>query len=251
MTSIETKIRRLLAIAEDRAASPAERELAMQRATTLMARHSITSLADDIDEDDRCGEQITTAEIRISGGVTTPSLALTHGIHRIVLAGGGSTHYGDFRHTIGDPGIVLQVVAARADLEWLKPLASAYMVSAAAGWTNWRKANGRRYKPMKDKTRRRTRDGYLIAYAAGVADRIRTTRQQTLDEQTVAGNTGTALAVRDRAQRVSDYMDTLDLRDGAELDLDERAQAAGRADGWASGLGTPTQHNTLQGASEP
>lgn len=40
MSAQETIIR-LLAIAEDQAASPAERELAMQRATTLMAHHTI------------------------------------------------------------------------------------------------------------------------------------------------------------------------------------------------------------------
>ncbi|CED92440.1 DUF2786 domain-containing protein [Actinomyces succiniciruminis] len=248
MSNIETQIRRLLAIAEDRAASPAERELAMQRATTLMARHSITSLPDDTDDGDSREEEITTAEIRIPGGTTTASRALSNAINRIARAANANTYYTDYRRRTGDPGIVLHVVAARADLEWLKPLASAYMVQAAAGWTNWRTNNPRRWKPMKDKTRRRVRDGYLTAYADGIADRIRTTRQQTLDEQTTAGNTGTALAVRDRAQRVSDYMDALDLRDGAELDLDERAQAAGRADGWNSGLGNPTQHNTLRGA---
>lgn len=44
MSAVTDTIRKLLAIAEDPSASPHEREVAANRAATLMARHAITSL---------------------------------------------------------------------------------------------------------------------------------------------------------------------------------------------------------------
>lgn len=41
---LREQVRQLLALADDPAASPSEREIAMTRASILMARHSITSL---------------------------------------------------------------------------------------------------------------------------------------------------------------------------------------------------------------
>ncbi|QKD79454.1 DUF2786 domain-containing protein [Actinomyces marmotae] len=70
-------IRRLLAIAGDEAASPAERELAMERATVLMARHSITGLTDDPDARSR---EVATRSFTVAGGTSTASLALAYGI---------------------------------------------------------------------------------------------------------------------------------------------------------------------------
>lgn len=66
---LHRQVRALLAIAEDPAASPAERDTAMRRATTLMARHSITTL----DPTTATTEEITTRTITIPGGTSTPA----------------------------------------------------------------------------------------------------------------------------------------------------------------------------------
>ncbi|WP_159718580.1 MULTISPECIES: DUF2786 domain-containing protein [Actinomyces] len=232
-------IRRLLAIAGDEAASPAERELAMERATVLMARHSITGLTDDPDARSR---EVATRSLTVAGGTSTASLALAYGIGHVARAGGAGAYFTDrrrWRTADGGPGVDVHLVAVADDLDWLEPLTHSLLTHAALGWATWRRDNPRRWKPMKTTTRQRVRNGYMAAYAAGVADRVRATRQDAIDRLDEAERTSTALTVRTRAQRVQDHLATLDLTHGKDVDADLRAAAQGRADGWASGLGQP------------
>lgn len=239
---IERTIRRLLAIASNEAASPAERELAMERATVLMARYSITALTDDSDARYR---EVATRTLTVPGGTSTASLALAYGIGQVARAGGAGFYVTDRRHwrTVeGGPGVDVHLVAVVDDLDWLEPLAHSLLTHAALGWSAWKHDNPRRWRPMKATTRRRVRNGYMSAYAAGVADRVQATRQDSLDQLDEAERTSTALTVRTRAQRVQDHLATLNLVEGKDIDTDLRASARGRADGWASGLGNPTHH---------
>ena len=66
MSATDT-IHKLLAIAEDPAASPHEREVAANRAARLMARHAITSL----DLNTAHTEEITTTSIFVPGDTST------------------------------------------------------------------------------------------------------------------------------------------------------------------------------------
>ena len=86
---VRRAIRRLLAIAGDEAASPAERELAMERATVLMARHSITGLTGDPDARSR---EVATCTLTVPGGTSTASLALAYGIAQVARTGGASCY---------------------------------------------------------------------------------------------------------------------------------------------------------------
>lgn len=242
---VRRAIRRLLAIAGDEAASPAERELAMERATVLMARHSITGLTDDPDARSR---EVATCTLTVPGGTSTASLALAYGIAQVARAGGASCYVTDRRHwriAAGGPGVDVHLVAVVDDLDWLEPLARSLLTHAALGWATWKRDNPHRWRPMKAATRQRVRNGYMGAYAAGVADRVRATRQDALDQLDEAERTSTALTMRTRAQRVRDHLATLDLVDGKDVDADLRAAARGRTDGWASGLGNPA-HPTIE-----
>lgn len=234
--SVEERIRRLLAIAEDCAASPSEREIALERASILMARHSITSLSEPTTRT----ENVETRVIIIPGGRTTASLAHAYGIHAIALANGCSTYYTDRRTWTGQhggPHILVHLVGFPSDLDWLTPLTTAVIAYATTGWTQWCRNNPRRYKPMKPETRQKVRNGYIQSFASGVARQIHNTRQETIVEADKTSGHATALIVRDRAGKVKDFITSLNLGDGQELDTDERARAAGFKAGYTSGLG--------------
>lgn len=233
--SVEERIRRLLAIAEDCAASPSEREIALERASILMARHSITSLSEPTTRT----EILETRVVTIPGGRTTASFAHACGIHSIALASGCSTYYTDRRTWTGQhggPHILVHLVGFPSDLDWLTPLTTVVIAYATTGWTQWCRNNPRRYKPMKIGTRQKVRNGYIESFASGIAQRIRTTRHETIAADKTSGH-ATALVVRDREGKVKEFMASLDLGEGQELDADERARAAGFTDGYASGLG--------------
>ena len=68
---IQQRIRALLALAQDEGASASEREVAMKRASVLMARHAITSL--DVEAAER--ERIEVRELVLRGGRSTASYA--------------------------------------------------------------------------------------------------------------------------------------------------------------------------------
>ena len=199
MTStIEDQIRRFLAIARDSGASTNEREVALERASILMARHSITRLSDRSSPAVR-RDEIETRTIMIPGGMTTPSLAQAHAVHQVAQACGATTYYTDERRRPGSPGVFVHVVGFDSDLDWLAPLITALTAHTASAWTQWRKASPG-YKRMKPANQRRARAGFILGYAQGVAQRIRTTRRATITEQEAAGDSSAALTVRDRSR---------------------------------------------------
>mgnify|MGYP000953876509 FL=1 len=251
-------VRQLLAIAADPAASIAERDQAQLRASILMARLMI----DELDLDQADSEQITTRDMIIKGGPTTASRAQVTALHRIARAAGASTyhtrHFDEKRASGGrGPHIVLHVVGYPADLERLMPLLAAVQAHAAVGWDAWRRANPRRVKPMKPATRRATRDGYIEGWGDAIAKRVRAARAgaiQVRDQRAQAnGAASTALVVRSRDQRITDYLDALDLREAKTPEPDRRAYHDGARDARASGLGSDTtaltdhNHHHLKG----
>lgn len=250
-------VRRLLAIAADPGASIAERDQAQLRASMLMARLMI----DELDLDEADSEQITTRDMIITGGPTTASRAQATALHRIACAAGANTYHHDNRRQTRQQGpgphIVLHVVGYPADLERLMPLLAAVQAHAAVGWDAWRRANPRRVKPMKASTRRTTRDGYILGWGDAIAKRVRAARAgaiQVRDQSAPTGTASTALVVRSRDQRITDYLNTLPLRKGTAGDVDYRAYHDGVRDAQASGLGTnPTaltgHHHLLEGTT--
>lgn len=88
--------------------------------------------------------------------------------------------------------------------------------------------------------RKELRAGYVYGYAEGVAQRIKSSRQEAIQERTSAGDTSTALVLRTKEQRLEDHMNSLNLGTPKDLTLDPAGVADGRDDGWASGLGSPT-----------
>lgn len=241
-------VRQLLAIAADPAASIAERDQAQLRASMLMARLMIDELDLDLDQAD--SEQITTRDMIIKGGPTTASRAQVTALHRIARAAGASTYYTDNRRQTRQwgpgPHIVLHVVGYPADLERLMPLLATTQAHMTVGWDAWKRANPRRVKPMKRATRRSTRNGYIEGWGDAIAKRVRAARASAIhvrDQRAPAtGAASTALVVRSRDQRITDYLDALDLREAKTPEPDRRAYHDGARDAQASGLGANDRH---------
>ena len=208
---LREQVRQLLALAGDPAASPSEREVAMTRASILMARHSITSL--DVEGAEH--EDIEVRELVVDGGPSTPSLATFMAIAGVADAAGLFAYYTDYRRVRGRPHILVRVAGFRSDLEWFMPLAMTLTAYAATGWVAWRRANAGRYRRSKTAHRRRLRDGFITGFGAGVA-----------------------VAVRD------------DLVPGDHLDLNTDTRTAGYSAGRASRIGCNSSelagHNTRQ-----
>lgn len=239
MSAVTDTIRKLLAIAEDPSASPHEREVAANRAATLMARHAITSL----DLNTAHTEEITTTSIFVPGGPSTPSLAQVLGIGRVARASGARIYYNDRRrryHTDTGPGITVHIAGFRTDLDTLIPLASSLIAQTALAWTTWRRSHRYDYQWMTPVERKELRAGYVYGYAEGVAQRIKSSRQEAVQERTSSGDTSTALVLRTKEQRLQDHMNSLNLGAPKHLTLDPAGVADGHDDGWASGLGSPT-----------
>lgn len=241
MVTKKELVRRLLAIAADPGASQHERDQAQLRASMLMARLMI----DELDLDEANSEQITTRDITIMGGRTTASQAQSSALYTIARAAGASAYrtcyFNATRAWDGlGPRIVLHVVGYPSDLERLMPLLAAVQAHAAIGWKQWVRANPRRIKPMKASTRRATRDGYILGWGDAIAQRVRSARAgaiQVRDQSAPAGTASTALVVRSRDQRITDYLNTLHLRKSTADDVDYRAYDDGVRDARASGLG--------------
>ena len=238
MSATDT-IHKLLAIAEDPAASPHEREVAANRAARLMARHAITSL----DLNTAHTEEITTTSIFVPGGPSTPSLAQVHGIDAVSRASGAQTYYNDRRrryNTDTGPGITVHIAGFRTELDTLIQLASSLIAQTALAWTTWRRSHRDDYQWMTPVERKELRAGYVYGYAEGVAQRIKSSRQEAVQERTSAGDTSTALVLRTKEQRLQDHMNSLNLGAPKHLTVDPAGVADGHDDGWASGLGSPT-----------
>ncbi|AYD89162.1 DUF2786 domain-containing protein [Actinomyces lilanjuaniae] len=246
-SSVPERVRHLLALAADPAASPSERQTASHRAAVLMARHSITGL----DPHTSRTEDVTTRTITVPGGRSTPSLAQAHAMHHVATAAGAATWYTDHRRWPPPdqrPCVLVHVVGLGSDLDWLIPLLTTLTTQTALDWATWRHDHAQAYRDLDRAGRLTWRNGYVLGYAHAVADRVRTARQQAIHEQDTTSPDGTpttALVVRDRAQQVQDHLATLNLRPGTATPTSAWAHHAGHTDGHASGLGTP--HNPQVG----
>ena len=243
---LREQVRQLLALADDPAASPSEREIAMTRASILMARHSITSL--DV-EGAEC-EDIEVRELMVDGGPSTPSLATCMAIAGVADAAGLFAYYKDYRRVRGRPHILVHVAGFRSDLEWFMPLAMTLTAYAATGWVAWRRANAGRYRRSKTAHRRRLRDGFITGFGAGVAVAVRDARAEAIAEEDASPASSRALVVRSRTARLDEWAEALDLVPGDHLDLNDDTRNAGYSAGRASRLGCDsselTGRNTLQ-----
>lgn len=243
---LREQVRQLLALADDPAASPSECEIAMTRASILMARHSITSL--DV-EGAEC-EDIEVRELMVDGGPSTPSLATCMAIAGVADAAGLFAYYKDYRRVRGRPHILVHVAGFRSDLEWFMPLAMTLTAYAATGWVAWRRANAGRYRRSKTAHRRRLRDGFITGFGAGVAVAVRDARAEAIAEEDASPASSRALVVRSRTARLDEWAEALDLVPGDHLDLNDDTRNAGYSAGRASRLGCDSSElagrNTLQ-----
>ena len=243
---LREQVRQLLALADDPAASPSEREIAMTRASILMARHSITSL--DVERAE-C-EDIEVRELMVDGGPSTPSLATCMAIAGVADAAGLFAYYKDYRRVRGRPHILVHVAGFRSDLEWFMPLAMTLTAYAATGWVAWRRANAGRYRRSKTAHRRRLRDGFITGFGAGVAVAVRDARAEAIAEEDASPASSRALVVRSRTARLDEWAEALDLVPGDHLDLNDDTRNAGYSAGRASRLGCDSSElagrNTLQ-----
>lgn len=233
---IQQRIRALLALAQDEGASASEREVAMKRASVLMARHAITSL--DVEAAER--EHIEVRELVLRGGRSTASRATHTAIERVADAAGLCAYYMDRRDRRGDPHVLVRVAGFGSDLDWFMPLASALASYTAAGWASWRRTNSARYKRSKAPHRRQLRDGFILGFGFAVADAVRETRKTALTEASDDGAPTRALVVRSREARLAEWAEHLGLAYGAPITSNNDTRRAGYSAGRASGLGTRT-----------
>lgn len=230
---LREQVRQLLALATDPGASASEREVAMTRASILMARHSITSL--DVEEAER--EDIEVRKLVVDGGPSTPSLATCMAIADVADAAGLFAYYEDYRRVRGRPHVLVHVAGFRSDLEWFMPLAMTLTAYAATGWVAWRRANAGRYKRSKTAHRRRLRDGFITGFGAGVAVAVRDARAEAIADEDASPASSRALVVRSRTARIDEWAEALDLVPGDHLDLNDDTRNAGYSAGRASRLG--------------
>lgn len=237
------RIRALLALAQDEGASASEREVAMKRASILMARHSITSL--DVEAAER--ERIEVRGLVLRGGRSTASYATCVAIEKAADAAGLVAYYRDRRDRRGDPHVLVRVAGFGSDLDWFMPLASALASYTAAGWVAWRRANSARYKRSKAPHRRQLRDGFIIGFGIAVADAVRETRTAALTEDSADDAPSRALVVRSREARIAEWAEHLGLATGAPITSNNDTRRAGYTAGRASGLGARTTNLTGTG----
>ena len=234
---IQQRIRALLALAQDEGASASEREVAMKRASVLMARHAITSL--DVEAAER--ERIEVRELVLRGGRSTASYATCVAIEKAADAAGLVAYYRDRRDRRGDPHVLVRVAGFGSDLDWVMPLATALASYTAAGWASWRRANSARYKRSKAPHRRHLRDGFIIGFGIAVADAVRETRTAAFTEDSADDAPSRAVVVRSREARIAEWVEQrLDLKPGVRLTSNNDTRRAGYSAGRASGLGTRT-----------
>lgn len=240
----QERIRALLALAQDEGASASEREIAMKRASVLMARHAITSLDAEASERERIEER----ELVLRGGRSTASHATYVAIERAADAAGLCAYYTDWRDRPGDPHVLAHVVGFGSDLDWFMPLAAALASYTAAGWVSWRRANSARYKRSKAPHRRQLRDGFILGFGTAVADAVRGARTTALTEDSADGAPTRALVVRSREARIAEWVEQkLSLEPGARITSNDDTRRAGYSAGRASGLGARTTNVTGTG----
>lgn len=230
------QVRQLLALAGDPAASPSEREVALTRASILMARHSITSL--DVEAAER--ERIEVREIILRGGRSTASRATHTAIERVADAAGLCAYYMDRRGLRGNPHVQVNVAGFGSDLDWFMPLASALASFTAAGWVAWRRANSELYRRSDASHRRQLRDGFILGFGFAVADAVRESRATALAQDSADDAPSRALVVRSREAQVAEWAEHLGLAYGASITFNDDTRRAGYTAGRASGLGART-----------
>lgn len=237
------RIRALLALAQDEGASASEREVALKRASILIARHSITSL--DVEAAER--ERIEVRGLVLRGGRSTASYATCVAIEKAADAAGLVAYYRDRRDRRGDPHVLVRVAGFGSDLDWFMPLASALASYTAAGWVAWRCANSARYKRSKAPHRRQLRDGFIIGFGIAVADAVRESRATALAQDSADDAPSRALVVRSREAQVAEWAEHLGLATGAPITSNNDTRRAGYTAGRASGLGARTTNLTGTG----
>lgn len=233
---IQQRIRALLALAQDEGASASEREVAMKRASVLMARHSITSL--DVEAAER--ERIEVRGFVLRGGRSTASRATHTAIERVADAAGLCAYCMDRCGLRGNPHVQVNVAGFGSDLDWFMPLASALASYTAAGWVAWRRANSELYRRSDASHRRRLRDGFILGFGFAVADVVRESRATALTEASDDGAPSRALVVRSREARLAEWAEHLGLAYGAPIAFNDDTRRAGYSAGRASGLGART-----------
>ena len=231
------RIRALLALAQDEGASASEREVAMKRASVLMARHAITSL--DVEAAER--ERIEVRGLVLRGGRSTASHATHTAIERVADAAGLCAYYTDRRGLRSNPHVQVNVAGFSSDLDWFMPLASALASYTAAGWVAWRRANSELYRRSEATRRRQLRDGFILGFGFAVADAVRESRATALAQDSADDAPTRALVVRSREARITEWVEQqLDLKPGARITSSADTRRAGYSAGRASGLGART-----------
>ena len=233
---IQQRIRALLALAQDEGASASEREVAMKRASVLMARHAITSL--DVEAAER--ERIEVRGFVLRGGRSTASRATHTAIERVADAAGLCAYFMDRRGLRGNPHVQVNVAGFGSDLDWFMPLASALASYTAAGWVAWRRANSELYRRSDASHRRQLRDGFILGFGFAVADAVRESRATALTEASDDDAPSRALVVRSREARLAEWAEHLGLAYGAPITFNDDTRRAGYSAGRASGLGART-----------
>ena len=240
---IQQRIRALLALAQDEGASASEREVAMKRASVLMARHAITSL----DVEAAARERIEVRELVLRGGRSTASRATHTAIERVADAAGLCAYFMDRRGRRGAPHVLVNVAGFGSDLDWFMPLASALASYTAAGWVAWRRANSELYRRSDASHRRQLRDGFILGFGFAVADAVRESRATALAQDSADDAPSRALVVRSREAQVAEWAEHLGLAYGAPITLNADTRRAGYTAGRASGLGARTTNLTGTG----
>ena len=210
---LEARIAHFLRVAEDGAATQAERDVAGREAERLIAKHAIDRLTLDVAGAQRAErEPIERGTVVVTGGRGTVALDVVLGLVEAARSLGLIAHYRD-RRTVdtwsdgpdAKPHVELVVTGFRSDVALAVPLLESLQLQAAlAVRTWWRSEPRHRLIPKYDALL--SRCAFAQGFGRGAAERLRVNRDEAgrddrhCARRRVPGRRGAGLGAAERAR---------------------------------------------------
>lgn len=222
------RIRKLLAMAEG-GATEAERDAFNAKATELMFKHAIEeAMITDI------GRAISEEIVKVEHVTTCPK-SYSHEYALIAIRVADAMGARGLLRRGYDNRENYTLVGYASDLDAIKQLIDSLMRQCTFALGPWYRSNVRGWHSGTDKFNMKR--GFITGFASGVRDKILATKNRTIAK----AGTGSAVAVVDREQRVTSWLDE-HMKLGTSKGRNYSSSAA--AGGWGAGqradIGSPS-----------
>lgn len=196
------KIQKLLAMAENKGSTEAERESFQAKATSLMIQWGIDDAM--LHANDRLKtEQITMRNFPMPGGPKYYSFELTLMYVRMAKVLGMQSLVGNF-----DGASYPMIIGFTSDIERVKTLGDSLVIQVLTALNAWVKTPDVQFKEsfLKGSQRHKLRKSFIVSYVDTVCQRV---RQAYMKQVEVVNTTtpGTDLVLVDRAKQVENWLE--------------------------------------------